>query len=118
MTDNPYPSRKKMRFTGFDYKTQGCYFITVVTFNRSCLFGHVENEEMILSDSGKMIDHIYHTIEERFLQVGCMDYVVMPNHFHCILYLDRKNDDSIPKVMDYFKLGCQVCAHNSIQFFG
>ena len=103
MTDNPYPSRKKMRFTGFDYKTQGCYFITVVTFNRSCLFGHVENEEMILSDSGKMIDHIYHTIEERFLQVGCMDYVVMPNHFHCILYLDRKNDDSIPKVMDYFK---------------
>lgn len=64
MTDNPYPSRKKMRFTGFDYKTQGCYFITVVTFNRSCLFGHVENEEMILSDSGKMIDHIYHTIEE------------------------------------------------------
>ena len=103
MTDNPYPSRKKMRFTGFDYKTQGCYFITVVTFNRSCLFGHVENEEMILSDSGKRIDHIYHTIEERFLQVGCMDYVVMPNHFHCILYLDRKNDDSIPKVMDYFK---------------
>ena len=103
MTDNPYPSRKKMRFTGFDYKTQGCYFITVVTFNRTCLFGHVENEEMILSDSGKMIDHIYHTIEERFLQVGCMDYVVMPNHFHCILYLDRKNDDSIPKVMDYFK---------------
>lgn len=103
MIDNPYPSRKKMRFSDFDYKAQGCYFITVVTFNRICLFGHVENEEMILSDSGKMIDHIYHTIEGRFPQVDCMDYVVMPNHFHCILYLERDNHDSIPAVMDYFK---------------
>ena len=58
---------------------------------------------MILNDSGKMIDDIYHKIEDRFPQVGCMDSVVMPNHFHCILYLDRENGDSISKVMDYFK---------------
>ena len=32
-----------------------------------------------------------------------MDYVVMPNHFHCILYLNRENNNSIPKVMNYFK---------------
>ena len=70
MTDNPYPSRKKMRFTGFDYKTQGCYFITVVTFNRTCLFGHVENEEMILSNSGKMIDHIYHTYLQNYIALN------------------------------------------------
>jgi hypothetical protein len=44
-----------MRFTGFDYRAKGCYFITVVTHNHVCLFGHVEDGKMILNDAGKMI---------------------------------------------------------------
>ena len=103
MTFPPYSSRKKMRFDNFDYKAQGCYFITVVTFNRTCYWGYIEDEEMVMNDSGRMIEQQYFTIEDRFPQVSCMDYVVMPNHFHCILYLNRENNNSIPKVMNYFK---------------
>ena len=103
MPTNPYPSRKKMRYTGFDYAAQGCYFITIVTHGHICLFGHIENAEMVLNDSGRMIAEQYLSIESRFSLVKCMDYVVMPNHFHCILYLDRGNDDDIPKVIAYFK---------------
>ena len=103
MMDDLYPSRKEMRFTGFDYRAKGCYFITVVAHNHVCLFGHVEDGKMVLNDPGKMIDHLYHTVEDRFPQVVCMDSVVMPNHFHCVLYLDVDNSDSIYKVMDCFK---------------
>lgn len=100
--DDLYPSRKEMRFTGFDYRAKGCYFITVVVHNHVCLFGHVEDGKMILNDAGKMIDHLYHTVEDRFPQVVCMDSVVMPNHFHCVFHLDVDNSDSIYKIMDYF----------------
>lgn len=101
--NDSYPIRKKMRFKDFDYSSQGCYFLTMVTYHRVCLFGYVENDEMILNDSGKMIDKYYNSIEQRFPKVGCMDYVIMPNHLHCILYVDRESNDNIPKVMDYFK---------------
>ena len=88
-TKDPYPIRKKMRFTDFDYSAQGCYFITIVTNNRVCLFGTIQDGEMLLNDAGYMIANLYLTIEQKFSKVSCMDSVVMPNHFHCILYCDR-----------------------------
>ena len=103
MNTGSYSSRKKMRFTDYDYKSQGFYFITMVTQNHICLFECIDNDEMVLNESGRMIIQQYHKIEDVFPQVRCLDCIVMPNHFHCILYLDRENESSIPKIMDYFK---------------
>ena len=44
------------RMSGWDYSGYGQYFITLVTQNRECNLGTVENGKMILSDFGKIIE--------------------------------------------------------------
>ncbi|MCD6376843.1 MAG: hypothetical protein J7L94_15040 [Caldisericaceae bacterium] len=40
--------RRSIRLKGWDYRRPGWYFVTMVTHNRECLFGTVENKKMIL----------------------------------------------------------------------
>ena len=42
------------RMPGWDYSGNGSYFITMVIQNRESLLGKIENNEMILSDFGKI----------------------------------------------------------------
>lgn len=77
--------RKNIRLKGYDYSQAGLYFITICVQDRKCLFGIIENEEMILNDAGKMVEHEWLKIPERFPNVRLHEYKVMPNHFHAIL---------------------------------
>ena len=61
------------------------YFITICVQDRECLFGEIENEEMLLNDAGKMVENEWLKIPQRFANVGLYEYVVMPNHFHAIM---------------------------------
>ena len=38
--------RKNIRLRGFDYSSEGLYFITICCQDRACLFGDIENGEM------------------------------------------------------------------------
>ena len=40
------------RMPGWDYAGDGTYFITLVIQNRHCLFGQIENQQMIQNDWG------------------------------------------------------------------
>lgn len=42
---------------------------------------------MCLNDAGLMIDEIYHDLENKFANIQCGEYVIMPNHFHCVIYI-------------------------------
>lgn len=79
--------RKSIRLKGYDYSQAGLYFITICVQDRKCLFGHIENGEMILNDAGKMADNEWMKIPERFTNVRLHEYVVMPNHFHAIMQI-------------------------------
>ncbi len=70
---------------GYDYSRAGLYFLTIDVQNRLNLFGHIENQEMILNDAGKMITRWYDEIENKYPDKRCHEMVVMPNHFHCII---------------------------------
>ena len=50
------PQRKRLRMEGYDYSSAGCYFVTIVTNDRQCLFGDVTDGTMLLNDAGKTID--------------------------------------------------------------
>ena len=58
------PQRKRLRMEGYDYSSAGCYFVTIVTNDRQCLFGDVTNGTMLLNDAGKTIDKATRDIEE------------------------------------------------------
>ena len=49
-----------------------------------CLFGKIENNEMILNDAGIMINKWWEKIPEKFPDIELGVYQTMPNHFHAI----------------------------------
>lgn len=80
--------RQSLRLRGYDYAQNGAYFITIVTQARRCLFGDVIHGEMVLSNSGKMIDEVMDEIPAHYLGVFVDAYAVMPNHVHGLIIID------------------------------
>lgn len=95
--------RKQMRWADFDYSSQGVYFITIMTHSRWCLFGRVINGEMVMNDAGRMVMNEYLSLEKNMDGVECMDAVVMPNHFHALVYLDHDGGYSMSDVFQELK---------------
>jgi len=79
--------RRSLRLSGYDYSQNGAYFVTVCTQNRECLFGKIENGEMRLNDTGRMVCQCWQDIPLHFPNVLNDGFVVMPNHFHGILFI-------------------------------
>jgi REP element-mobilizing transposase RayT len=77
--------RRSMRLKGCDYSTVGAYFVTICVQNHHCLFGHIETGPMILNDAGKMVDHWWHELKNKYVNIDIDHYVIMPNHFHGII---------------------------------
>lgn len=48
--------RRSVRLKGYDYSQAGAYFITVCVHNRECIFGKIENGQMLLNDFGIIVD--------------------------------------------------------------
>lgn len=73
----------------WDYGWNGAYFITICTQNRAHLFGEIVGGNMHVSPLGAIADVLWHEIPTHapFVELG--DFVVMPNHIHGILILDK-----------------------------
>ena len=86
MTYNPKKHhRRSIRLKGYDYSQAGLYFITICVKNRACLFGDIINGKMNLNDAGIMLGKWYDELENKYPDKKCLEMVVMPNHFHCII---------------------------------
>jgi len=77
--------RRSIRLKGYDYSQAGAYFVSICTHNRACLFGNVVGEEIVLNDAGRMVEKWYFELENKFPDILCDGYVIMPNHFHAII---------------------------------
>lgn len=77
--------RHSIRLKGYDYSSEGLYFLTLCCQDRVCLFGEIKNGEMILNDAGKMIENEWIKLPARFKNIKLHEYVIMPNHFHSII---------------------------------
>jgi hypothetical protein len=81
--------RKSTRLQGYDYSQAGGYFVTMVTHGRECLFGKIQNDEMILNDAGKMVVKWWYELPGKFPTVKVDAFVVMPNHFHGVILIHK-----------------------------
>jgi len=77
--------QRSIRLKGYDYSQAGLYFITVVCQDREFLFGEIADGKMALNDPGKMVEHQWLALKNRFPHIDLHEYVVMPNHFQGIL---------------------------------
>lgn len=87
------------RLKGWNYANNALYFITIVTQNRECNLGRIENNKMILSDFGKIVnDEWYKSFEIRD-ELFLHQYILMPNHIHAILEI-KNNIVENNEIMD------------------
>jgi len=79
--------RRSIRLKGWDYASPGWYFVTICVQNRECMFGHIANNKIFLTDAGRMIEKIWLNIHEKYLGIALDEFVIMPNHIHGIVGL-------------------------------
>ncbi|MFH0891475.1 MAG: transposase [Candidatus Falkowbacteria bacterium] len=79
--------RRSIRLKGYDYSRNGAYFITVCAQDRECVFGKIVNGGIYLNDAGEMVDRQWNELPNRFRNVRLGEYIVMPNHFHGIIFI-------------------------------
>ena len=77
------------RLQTWDYSNNGAYFITICTKNKHHFFGHILNQEMQLSEIGKLAAEFWNEIPIHFPFVELANFVVMPNHVHGILIMNH-----------------------------
>ena len=77
------------RLQSWDYGSNGAYFITICTKHRQHLFGEIYNNEMQLNDSGQLAEKYWLEIPTHFPFIELGNFVVMPNHTHGILIIDK-----------------------------
>lgn len=87
-------NRKPIRLREFDYSEPGDYFVTICVDDRSCLFGEIENFEMVLNEAGKMIGEWWLELKNKFPNTYLDEFIIMPNHIHAILTILCEEDDS------------------------
>jgi len=85
--DSQKHHRRSIRLNDHDYAQPGGYFVTIVTYHRNMLFGEIVNEEMQLSEFGKIADECWRAIPKHFSNVELSAHVIMPNHAHGIIVI-------------------------------
>jgi len=82
--------RKSNRLPGWDYTRPGRYFITIWVKGGLCYFGKIENNKVILSKYGKIVEQKWLEIEKNRKNIKLDEFVVMPNHLHGIIIITHR----------------------------
>ncbi|MEM6265859.1 MAG: hypothetical protein AAGI38_25375 [Bacteroidota bacterium] len=77
------------RATFWDYGWNGAYFVTICTKGMEAHFGRVAGEKMILSEIGQIAKKCWLAIPNHFPFVKLDVHVIMPNHVHGIIIIDK-----------------------------
>ncbi len=75
----------------WDYGSNASYFITICTGGREYYFGEIENKMVKLSEIGILANKFWLEIPDHFHYVKLDEYVIMPNHIHGIIIIDKPN---------------------------
>lgn len=93
MTANYNPEihhRRSIRLKGYDYSQEGLYFVTICVHNMECIFGEIINGQMILNQTGRIIETTCLQIEKQYPHILINPYCIMPNHFHAIIEISSQ----------------------------
>jgi len=87
------------RLPKWDYGWDATYYVTICTHNREHFFGEIETFETLdkcfvnlnLSDIGEIAQRCWREIPDHFPFVRLGNYIVMPNHVHGMIIIDKRN---------------------------
>jgi putative transposase len=84
--------RKRTRLKGFDYISDSFYFVTSMVHGRICCFGEISDGTMILNEFGQIAVNQWFWLPHQYPYVKLHAFVVMPDHIHGIIQIDRVGD--------------------------
>jgi putative transposase len=96
--------RKTTRLQGYDYGSEGLYFITILIRERQKLLGEVVAKELenapkcerqfvtLLSSIGRIVDEEWRKTTLVRENIIIHDYVIMPDHLHGILEITENRN--------------------------
>ena len=89
------PKRKQNRLPEWDYSAPGAYFITICTQKKRCILSNIivgadalGGPSVVLTDVGRIAEK-YIRSTDNIPGIRVDKYVIMPNHIHLILIVDR-----------------------------
>ena len=88
------PERKHPRLKNYDYAQTGVYFVTFCTKDRKNILSTVGRGALApplvtLTPCGKLEDELIQKIPLVYSRTFLEHYVIMPNHAHLLLRLER-----------------------------
>jgi REP element-mobilizing transposase RayT len=90
--ENPYRNKYKYkggspRLFGYDYASEGYYFITICTRDRINYFGSINSGKIRLSEEGRIVEEEWFKTGEirKDQRVDLDEFCIMPNHIHRIV---------------------------------
>ena len=97
------------RLKNWDYGKNASYFVTICIRNRENLFGKIVDDRLILNELGKIVEEIWLKIPEKFDFAKLENYVIMPNHLHGIITIEKnkeqiENDEDLRKYFLNFEM--------------
>ncbi|GAB3909614.1 transposase [Larkinella knui] len=103
------------RLQSWDYGTNAAYFVTICTHERHHAFGSIQNGEMQLNAAGKIAAEIWQFLPTQFPYVILDEFVVMPNHMHGLLYIDKPpiGGDAINRVSTAHQITGGITGHKN-----
>ena len=108
-----YPSHRP-RYKGHDYYERGIYLITIVIAHRDPLFGSLNMDPV---HPGVDLTPLGRAVEEEWVatpsiqaehgrSVKNLGHIVMPDHFHGVLFVEERMDISVGRIIRGFKVAC------------
>lgn len=84
------PNRRSIRMRGYDYASEGAYFVTICTDEMCHLFGRIANGTMATNELGDIAQQCWDAIPQHMPHVDIGEFVVMPNHVHGIVVIRER----------------------------
>lgn len=78
-----------LRLKDWDYRNNGIYFVTINTHYKVNYFGEIRDQEMHLNEIGQFAHKFWEEIPKHFHYVELGEFVIMPNHMHGIIIINR-----------------------------
>ncbi len=126
------PKRKPTRLNNFDYSSAGAYFVTICIRDRMQILSEIVKTDLTVTDEtydfavgeglappeysvklkpcGEIAKEQLQLLEKRFPSVSVVDFVIMPDHIHAVIFLHGNAGGASPSPT----LGDVICAFKSL----
>ena len=92
-----------------DYQSRSIYMITICVTGRRPLLGALRDGPspwVEPTELGVEVERCWHAIPVHYPEVRLLEFQLMPDHVHGLLFVERKMESHLGQIIKGFKIGC------------